>query len=561
MPKFSKLTTLVRRVDVLFLALLVTVTTCLYGASTRHRQAAAPNDYDPLALAIATYGDVPHREAGIPPQCYTKTDGVSNPCWTCHAIGRAPNHMDDVYLQRDYGFSDEGRENHYANLFVDRRADMARIRAEEALAWVREDNYGALRTALARADEYVGFRADLDYTQGFDALGFARDGSGWRAFRYKPFPGAFWPTNGNADDVLIRLPRAFRERAHSASRVVYQANLAVLEASFASDPNVRDPDVRYPIEPIDETALGLDIDGDGTLTSEARTLAGLPTHYFGDASNVRVRRAIYPRETEFLHTVRYVDPDVASGLSRRMKEVRYMRRTFEPYDHQFSAAYSREMNERDEGMLPDWGGHPAAGLVNDFGWMIQGFIEDEAGRLRAQTHQEHYVCMGCHSNLGVTVDQTFSFVRKVPGAAGWGHQSIEGIPDVPQLGHADPEFLTYVRRVGGGDEFRSNAEVLARFVPGGVIDEAAIRRAAPGGNEDMRALVMPSRERAIDLIRAYMLLVRRQRFDLGRDVVLAPPTNVHRRIAEDATTGLEATGRVYLDGTARLDWRGTRFWH
>ena len=70
---------------------------------------------------------------------------------------------------------------------------------------------------------------------------------------------------------------------------------------------------------------------------------------------------------------------------------------------------------------------------------------------------------------------------------------------------------------------------------------------------------MPSRARAIELIRAYMVLVRDQRFDRGRDVVLAPPTNVHRAI-EAESTGLDEAGRVYLDGQARLDWRGTRFW-
>lgn len=529
----------------------------LAGARTRERtHTHAP--YDPLARALASYGDVAHREAGIPPQCYTKTDGVSNPCWTCHAIGRAPNHMDDVYLQRDYGFSDEGRTNHFANLFIDRRAGMRTISDAEALAWVREDNYGPLRDALRDAEGYVGFRADLDYAQGFDALGFARDGSAWRAYRYKPFPGAFWPTNGNTDDVLIRLPSAFRTREGADSRVVYQANLAILEASFASDPATRAADVRWPIEPIDETALGHDVDRDGVLEGRVTELVGLPERYFGDASDKPVRRSIFPLGTELLHTVRYVDPDASTGLSRRMKEVRYMRRTFEPYDHQFSAFYAHEMEEREEGKLPDWGGHPTTGLVNDFGWLIQGFIEDGEGRLRAQTHQEAFACMGCHSNLGVTVDQTFSFVRKVPGEAGWAHQSLEGIPDVPQLGHADPEVLTYLRRVGGGDEFRSNAEMLRRFFPNGALDEAAVRRAAPGGGEDMRFLVMPSRERAIDLIRAYMLLVRAQRWDLGRDVVLAPPTNVHRIIRE-ASTGLEAAGRVYLDGTARLDWRGTRY--
>jgi len=44
--------------------------------------AAAANDgghYDPLAQARVSVGKIVNREAVIPPQCYTKTDGVSNP--------------------------------------------------------------------------------------------------------------------------------------------------------------------------------------------------------------------------------------------------------------------------------------------------------------------------------------------------------------------------------------------------------------------------------------------------------------------------------------------------
>src|SRR3546814_2792844 len=71
-----------------------------------------------------------------------------------------------------------------------------------------------LRAALQRLPESRRPRwiPDLDPAQGFDDTGFARDGSGWRAFRYKPFPGTFWPTNGASDDVLIRLPAIFRDR-------------------------------------------------------------------------------------------------------------------------------------------------------------------------------------------------------------------------------------------------------------------------------------------------------------------------------------------------------------
>jgi hypothetical protein len=56
-----------------------------------------------------------------------------------------------------------------------------------------------------------------------------------------------------------------------------------------------------------------------------------------------------------------------------------------------------------------------------------------------------------------------------------------------------------------------------------------------------------------------MLVVREQSFTKGRDVVLAPPENVHTRI-DEGSTGLAEAGRVYRDGTVRLDWTATEFW-
>ncbi|MGE0401229.1 MAG: hypothetical protein AB7T06_31255, partial [Kofleriaceae bacterium] len=38
-----------------------------------------PADYDPLALATKSIGRVTNADANIPPICYTKSDGISNP--------------------------------------------------------------------------------------------------------------------------------------------------------------------------------------------------------------------------------------------------------------------------------------------------------------------------------------------------------------------------------------------------------------------------------------------------------------------------------------------------
>src|SRR6185436_19502079 len=98
-----------------------------------------------------------------------------------------------------------------------------------------QDNYRLLRAALAERVDYDGWRPDVDLDAGFDDDGFARDGSGWRAVRYKPFPGAFFPTNGSAGDVFIRLPEAFRQdESGASSRAAYMANLAIVEAAIAT---------------------------------------------------------------------------------------------------------------------------------------------------------------------------------------------------------------------------------------------------------------------------------------------------------------------------------------
>jgi hypothetical protein len=99
--------------------------------------------------------------------------------------------------------------------------------------------------------------------------------------------------------------------------------------------------------------------------------------------------------------------------------------------------------------------------------------------------------------------------------------------------------------------------LLARFFPKGQLDEAALKRAAPGGDQDLRWLLAPSRERALALDKAYLALVQRQGFAQGRDVVLNPPINVFAEI-HNGDTALRAKGRVYSDGRLWLDWPATQ---
>jgi hypothetical protein len=490
--------------------------------------------FDPLAAARRPARADENLEASVPSMCYTKTDRIANPCWTCHTESTPPNAKQDYGLQEEYSFSDFALTNRWTNLFADRSAAIATISDREILQYVRVDNYAPLRAALRDRADYHGWRPDLDIPLGFDEEGFARDGSGWRAVRYKPFPGTFWPTNGSTDDVMIRLPADFRE-----SRSLYKLNLAILEALIGAPPDAHERTV----EPVDESPSGIDLDGDGRVGGTIVRIR-LPVPRFAGAAGVRpVARYRYPQGTEFLHSVRYLDPDAPSLTSVRMKELRYMRKDHWLDDWSIHRAYEKELNEKEEGNLPVYSGAGDTGLRNRFGWILQGFIEDARGRLRAQTTEETRFCMGCHSGLGVTVDQTFAFARKAPGAPGWRPQDLRGLHDAPQAGHAKPEVQTYYERARGGDEFRANDELLVRLASG----DAA--RAVRGGDRDLAWLLAPSRDRALLLDKAYLALVREQRFELGRDAMIRPPANVHPEI-RNAATGMPA----FRDGRTWLDW-------
>lgn len=478
---------------------------------------AAPAD--PLAYARAWAGVVKNPEAGIPPACYTRTDGSSNPCWACHTGAQVVGGRVDWPLQEAYAFSEFARTNRWSNLFVDRRAAMARYDDAEMWAWIRTDNYTPLLRALADRPDYPGYRPDLDYAQGFDARGFANDGSGWRALRYKPFPGQFWPTNGSADDVFVRLPPPFRQDAEGRpSQDVYAENLDRLIQAMQ----------RLPGEE-------------------------LPATYAGGAASVPLVLGRAPEGTELLHSVRYVDPAAPDGLGARMKELRYAKKVQDLDAWATRAAYDEDLDRRDKGLLPRPRGSAEVGLRNDLGWQLQGFIEDETGALRLQTDEEHRGCVSCHGGIGATIDSTFSLARKLPGAEGWAPQSLVGQQDAPMLGHEGGEVYTWLSRVGAADELRANGEALARLFPGGALDEAALARVAPGGDQDLAWLLMPSDARALELARAYRVIVEEQSFTSGRDALSAPAENVWATIDEEETA-LGRAGRVYADGQTRLAW-------
>jgi hypothetical protein len=552
------------RACLLLLPLLFVVGGCR-GTESRSPDAGAP-DAAVQATAVPSKVDLggdalSHRTPYIPPQCYTKTQGepgrTHNPCFVCHQSSRPPNYIDDAAVQLDFAFPRVALRNPWTNLFVDRRQAIAAMPDEETLTYVRQSNYLApdgspllaktLQSVPAdwdmdRNGRWDGWSPDIAFS--FDERGFDRrpDGShtGWRAVAYYPFPGTFWPTNGSFGDVLIRLPEAFRQdESGKVDFGVYALNFAILEALITR----RD----VPIEPAEEKRFGVDLDGDGKLgiARQVRFTWKPPERTMSWVGRARTQQqkeeihlaaGLFPEGTEFAHTVRYLD--VVEGKPRmaaRLKELRYMvKKGWVSYGRLMQAA-SEEAREAEQS--PDKtraiGGNTEQGLGNGAGWRLQGFIEDARGQLRPQSREEHAFCIGCHSGVGATDDSVFSFGRKLPASehqAGWFHWSQRGLEGLREPVRADGhgEYAYYLKHNGAGDELRANTEVIQRFLA----QDGTVRpEAAEALRADISKLLLPSPERALQLNKAYRLIVQEQSFIRGRDATLAPAAQVHRELA------------------------------
>ncbi len=479
---------------------------------------------------LASPPSPPNPVAWIPAQCWAKTSATSSGCHVCHQTPRLPNFIEDAPQQTQLSFARAASQNPWRNLFSPPPA--AELADSAVLAWVREQNYSAGR--------------DADCWFRFDAEGFDRTPSGalsgWRAFTYLPLPGMFLPTNGSDGDAMIRLPAAFREADDGKqSADVYRLNLALLEAF------IRREDV--PIKATDERPLGVDLDGDGQLAT-ATSIAfewplrpERPLHYVGRAAQLdpavdgRLVAGLFPRETEFLHTVRYFDVDANGvGPSVRLKELRRMRKVrwlnYAQLEEN-ALAEGREKTKSPNSLRhPQLGG---GGAHSGTGWVLQGLIEDERGALRPQTSEEITSCIGCHGGVGATSDSTFSFARKLPGEAGWRYATKTQLHDIqePRRADGEGEYAHWLRQLGAADDFHANTEAALRFFDAGKPRPEAFAALA----RDVSLLLVPGPTRALDLNRAYLGLVRAQAFEAGRDVMLVAP-KVHRHVEQDQPTGV-----------------------
>jgi len=488
-----------------------------------------------------------NREAIIPPMCYTRTEGQYNPCYVCHQNSRpgGENTMADGGLQLAYSFSDQGLTNHWENLYEDRSARVAAISDEEIVDWVTTDNYSELAGRLEQAG-FRGWIPDLENLQdgaaAFDADGFASDGSHWVAFNYKPFPSTFWPTNGSTDDVMIRLAPEYRtDGAGRYSRDIYLVNLAVAEANLKELAEIT-------VFPVDERVVGADLDDDGKLAVVER-ITRLDA-YVGAAHDHFLQRGTYPQGTEFLHTVRYLSVDEHGdiGPSRRMKEVRYLKKQVAHPLVALREYYREEGYAKDAGYLPGYTNLGHYGLDNGMGWSVSGFIEDRHGQLRTYTFEENLACMGCHNSIGSTIDKTFAFPRKPDGATGYGYIDLKKIADVPNRGESRGEYLTYLERVGGGGEFRSNPEMQERWFD----EKGEVKAGALESVASIYDIIVPSSQRALELNKAYRVIVEDQDYIYGKDATVTPPPNVYREIDNETSPTLPL--EKFFAWDIRLDW-------
>ncbi len=544
--------------------LLVALSGCTKSLDSEHRArvdpARAPTS-EPAPSRVQRYA-LANRFAYIPPPCYTKTRGedgkaASNPCYACHLRSEPPNYVNDADLQLTLTLPVAAGLNPWTNLLDPPVARGPRASDDDVLAYVRRSNYFDHEgLTLARTldgltgddgtghHEWGGFRPDAWFS--FDDRGFDHrpDGTftGWRAFAYYPFLGTFFPTNGSMDDVLIRLDPRLQEDAEGRyDPRTYEINLAIVEALVTR----RD----VPVDPIDERRLGADLDLDGTFGRATRVVFGKGMHYVGRAGSepagtFACAPGLFPLNTEFLHSVRYLDVglDGAITMAPRMKELRYAKKVRWLSGADLERMVAQENVE--QSASPDGVVYfvPQAdrGVYNGQGWLFQGFIEAADGALRPQSYEETVACVGCHGGIGATTDSIFSLPRKLPAtsaARGWYHWSQHGLGGIPEPRRRDGryEYTLYLEANRAGDELRENAEVLARFFDDrGRLRPAEIARL----HADIGALLLPSPERAINLDRAYLAIVREQGFVRGRDVVLAAASHVYDQAPVGGRTGI-----------------------
>ena len=496
----------------------------------------------PHAIAQVLY----NQAAYIPPQCYVKTqdsDEIYNPCFACHTESTAPNFINDGDTQLEYGFQDYSKRNRWTNLFKDRSKKIERISDVEIINYIRKSNYKDQSGKLLLDNSYLTKNKNWDLNRDgkwngyipdsyfrFDKDGFDLDNdnryTGWRSYLYYPFPGLFVPSAGSFGDVLIRLPREFQLNIKGNFDVeIYKLNLAIVESL------VKQVDVA--IRETNESSLGIDLDGDNEIGIvnhihfHQNAVDGSGMRYVGlagilqESNKLKLAAGFFPLNTEFLHSVRYLDIDNENiVMSARFKELRYAKKvgwTDRNFHEKFSKAEAQERILYPQKLMTI-PGNAEIGVFNGLGWKYQGFIEGKDGRLRPQSYEESMFCVGCHSAIGVLADSNFSFKRKVDHEKNlndWGHWSQYKFQYIAE--EVDERYKEYINKNKGLTDYR-------------------VKKIK--NNEEIIDLFIPSEMEALQMNKSYKVIVDEQSFIKGRDANVIPIQTVHKVISDGQKTGI-----------------------
>ena len=552
----------------------------------------------------------PNPHAHIPAQCHIETgNGTQNPCLFCHTDGvwkgklgnnnpQAGANPNVGNLQMTYAFGSfnlpftpNASINPWRNTL---QPELLRAEAErhgndparwDMARYIRQDNWRAAYAQRPRKTSHWDsgvehpFRlfpalnpADLPA----DADGFVRsrtrglwhDGkgwnTGWRAINFMPY-GIFTPYTGSASGIYIRLPQAFMKNAAGRfDLAAYAANLELLARHI-----------------------------------QDRALPGDPPHYLGAAKNIERVRGQYPLGTEFAHPLHYVDVTRDGARAVRVKEIRWMIKLYPWYADEFN------LGLKEEG-APVYAHARQGWIDNGAGWLLAGWIEDVAGRLRAQTPAELVQCVGCHSGnvrqsdigkepvftsgTGNTIDSTWAFPRQLRGAAGWREMDYLGfraatrslsVAEPKNRHHGRGEFAFFLDHVVGASLYGEMPEALEAFftaeIPGwptlaphvargdvAGLSVALTRRqqllrsfTARNGHLDAQGrirleLLIPAEADALEAARRYRMVVTTQSYVFGKDVFPSTPLAFrYFRHARDGFTHQD--GRPYAIGEIITD--------
>jgi len=495
------------------------------------------------------------------PMCYAKTKDkfthtVSNSCYICHTKGSRPNYNNDAALQQKYSFPIQMIKNPFLNIFKDHKKEIKKIDDKMILKYVRDSNYfdknGSITLSNVLPNKWKGYVPDCYFN--FDADGFDKTLKGkytlWRAYRYYPVAGMFWPTNGSSDDVMIRLSKVFSKDYGNVFDIdVYKLNLAIVEAV------VKQKDISLE-NPVNEKKYGVDINQNGILdiAKSVKLNSYEKMSYVGQAKSLLNKKMIhlalglFPEGTEFLHSVRYLDwndKEKHVTMAAHMKELRYAKKKSWKSYSDLEREARKELYENNTVSI--FRGNYEEGLRNEMGWVYQGFIEDRDGLLRPQTHEETISCMGCHSHLGSTTDSIFSFTRKFEGTEkksenyGWNHWSQKGLIGVKEakvyyenLG-TKFEYSFYLKNNLSSSAFRNNTEADKKFFT----QKKQLKRSMIQKlHNDISLLLLPSKERALKLNKAYKVLVTEQSYIYRRYANIETIQNVFDNFNTSTTTGI-----------------------